>query len=93
VAARIARLLWITWAVLLWNVLLDHTIESAARRYIVAAKHAVYSSPVAHHYENMDAWMRPAVTRGLCYATAGAGLVLGTGLILLRSAQVRTMVR
>jgi hypothetical protein len=77
----------VIWAVLLWNVMLDHTIEVTARQYIVAAKHAAYSSPAPHHYENMDDWMRPAVTRGLWVATASAALVMTTGLGLLRIAR------
>jgi hypothetical protein len=86
--ARAARILWVIWAVLLWNVVLDHTIEVAARQYIVAARRAAYSSAAPHHYENMDDWMRPAVSRGLWLATGSAALVMATGFALLRIARV-----
>ena len=64
--------------------MLDHTIEVAARHYIVAARRAAASSGVPHHYENMDDWMRPAVRRGLWLATGSAALVMATGFALLR---------
>jgi CTP:molybdopterin cytidylyltransferase MocA len=88
-AARIARALWLVWAVLLWNVVFDHVIVVAGREYIVAAKQATATVPV--RYANMDDWMRPAVTRGLWVATGSAGLVLASGVILLRVARARAI--
>jgi len=35
--SRLAAALWIAWAVVVWNVVLDQTIVLAGRRYIVAA--------------------------------------------------------
>ena len=78
-AARLARALWIAWAVVLWNVIFDHVIVVAGRNYIVAAGLAARATPFASHV-NMDDWMRPAVTRGLSIATAAAGAVLLIGL-------------
>ena len=79
-AARIARVLWIAWAVVVWNVVFDHTIVTAGRAYIYAATHdAGRAGPV-----RMDDWMRPAVTRGLWRATAAGGAVLVTGLLSVR---------
>jgi hypothetical protein len=37
----------------------------------------------------MDAFMRPAVTRGLWLASAAAGVVLVTGLVAVRAASER----
>jgi hypothetical protein len=88
-AARIARALWLVWAVLLWNVVFDHVIVVAGREYIVAAKRAATSQTLPRHYVNMDDWMRPAVARGLWVATAAAGGVLVAGLVLLRAANAR----
>lgn len=85
-AARIARALWIVWAVLLWNVVFDHVIVVAGREYILAAKRAATATAVPRHYANMDDWMRPAVTRAFWVATASAGVVLGTGLVLVGAA-------
>jgi hypothetical protein len=73
---RLARALWIAWAVLLWNVLFDHVIVVAGRDYIGAAVAAAYAgapSPL------MDRWMRPAVSRGLWIASAAAVAVLVVG--------------
>jgi hypothetical protein len=80
-AARLARALWIVWAVIVWNVVFDHVIVSAGRQYIVAAELAVRGGGgVAPHFEHMDAWMRPAVRRGLWTATASAAAILAIGL-------------
>jgi hypothetical protein len=80
--ARIARGLWVAWAVLLWNVVFDHVIVVAGRDYIAAAGQAA----AAGSFANMDAWMRPAVTRGLWVATASGGAVLLIGLAAVRAA-------
>jgi hypothetical protein len=83
-AARIARALWIVWAIIVWNVVLDHVIVVAGRRYIAAATRAaaVPSGPFA----NMDDWMRPAVTRGLWIASAAGIVILMLGLAAVRAA-------
>jgi hypothetical protein len=81
--ARLARALWIVWAFLLWNVVFDYVIVVAGRRYIAAAEAA--GMPRA----NMDAYMRPAVTRALWIASAAAGGVLATGLAAIGAASRR----
>jgi hypothetical protein len=82
-AARLARALWIAWAVVVWNVVFDHVIVRAGREYVAAAGRAA----AAHAARpNMDAFMRPAVTRGLEIATASGALVLFTGLASVRAA-------
>jgi hypothetical protein len=79
-AARLARLLWIAWALIVWNVVFDHVIVSAGRQYIVAAERAVRETAPVPHFEKMDDWMRPAVTRALWTATAAAVSILVIGL-------------
>jgi hypothetical protein len=86
-AVRIARVLWIAWAIVVWNVVFDHVIVVAGREYIAAADRAASSRTLPHLYENMDAWMRPAISRGLWIATAAAGVLLLTGLGLVRAAR------
>jgi hypothetical protein len=81
-AARIARALWIAWAVIVWNVVFDHVIVVAGRSYIVAAELAAASST----YVNMDDWMRPARVRALWVASAAAAAILLTGLAFARLA-------
>jgi hypothetical protein len=56
------------WAVVVWNVVLDHVIVVAGREYIAAARRA--AAGTAGPFANMDDWMRPAVARGFWMATA-----------------------
>jgi hypothetical protein len=77
-AARVARTLWIVWAVIVWNVVFDHVIVVAGRAYLSAAVRAVRSGA---GYVAMDDWMRPAISRGLWIASASAAAILLTGLV------------
>jgi len=81
--ARIAAALWIAWAIVVWNVVLDQTIVLAGRRYIVAA---VGAAQGPGSYARIDDWMRPAVARGVWLATAIAAAILFLGFIFLRLA-------
>jgi len=83
---RIATALWIAWAVIIWNVVFDHVIVLAGRRYVRAA---VLAAQAGGPYARIDDWMRPAVTGGLWQASAVAGAVLATGLFAVRLASVR----
>lgn len=85
-AARIARALWITWAVLVWNVVFDRVIIVAGRAYLSAARTAANANP-SGRLPNMDDWMRPAVTRGLWIATASGAAILLIGFAALRVAR------
>ena len=90
-AARLARVLWIVWAVIVWNVVFDHVLVVAGREYIAAANRAAFAVPP--HYENMDAWMRPAVTRALWTATASGGAIALAGFLMVRAFGARRAVR
>jgi len=81
-AARIAAGLWFAWAVIVWNVVFDHVIVVAGRRYIAAALRAA-AGPGP--YARMDDWMRPALTRAFWTASAAAGLILVILLAVLTS--------
>jgi hypothetical protein len=83
-AARIARVLWVVWALLLWNVVFDHVIVVAGREYIAAARRAAVNP--RGPFANMDDWMRPAVVHGVWIATAAGGAVLVTGLAAINGA-------
>ena len=74
---RLAVMLWIAWAVVVWNVVFDQVIVLAGREYIQAAL-AASVGPFA----NMDDWMRPAATRGAWLASGAAGAILLTGVSL-----------
>jgi len=80
---RVAQALWIIWAVLVWNVVLDHVIVVAGREYLAAAIVAAHGpGPFAR----MDDWMRPAVARGVWMATSAAALILVVGFVAIRQA-------
>jgi hypothetical protein len=90
-SARLARALWIAWAVIVWNVVFDHAIVVAGRDYIAAARRA--AAAPAGPLATMDDWMRPAVTRGFWMATAAGAAVLVAGVVAVsvsaRAAGVR----
>ena len=74
---RVARALWIAWAVIVWNVVFDRVIVVRGREYIAAATGALIQGLP---YARMDDWMRPAVSHGVWMASAGAAAVLAVGL-------------
>jgi predicted secreted protein len=76
-AARVARALWIAWAVIVWNVVFDQVIVRAGQRLIDEAGRAAIGI-------NLDDFMRPAVTRGLWLATLAASAILLVGLSSIR---------
>ena len=79
--ARAALALWILWAVVAWNVVFDHVIELAGRRYVHAAAEAAQAGGP---YARVDDWMRPAATRGVWTASAIALAILMVGWLGIR---------
>jgi hypothetical protein len=86
VLVRVAIVLWIVWAIVAWNVVLDQMLVLAGRRYIVAA---VGAAQGPGPYARIDDWMRPALARGLVAATLTAISIVATGLVSV-SAAART---
>jgi hypothetical protein len=82
-AARLAVVLWIVWAVVVWNVVFDHVIIMAGRHYVYAA---FASAETGGPYLRIDTWMRPAIARAFWLATASAALIVATGLTSVRFA-------
>jgi len=80
---RLAAALWLAWAVVVWNVVLDQTIVLAGRRYIEAA---IGAAQRGGPYLRIDDWMRPAAVRGFWLATFAAGAILAVGFVSLRVA-------
>jgi hypothetical protein len=85
-AARLATGLWIVWAAIVWNVVLDRVIVTAGRQYI---RTAGLADRGLAPYPRMDDWMRPAVTRGVWIATAAASAILAIGLLSIRAARFK----
>jgi len=80
-ARRIARALWIAWAIVVWNVVFERVIVVAGREYVYAATVAAKG---AGPYARMDDWMRPAVTRARWSATAAGATILFVGLVAVQ---------
>ena len=80
---RIATVLWIVWAIVVWNVVFDHVIVVAGREFLTAA---IVAARETGQYARMDDWMRPAVGRGLWIATAAAAMILLVGFAAIRRA-------
>ncbi len=75
--ARIARALWVAWAVIVWNVVFDRVIVVAGRDYI---RTAIESTAAGRPRPQMDEFMRPAVPRGVWLSSASALAILAVGL-------------
>jgi hypothetical protein len=86
-AARLARALWIVWAIVVWNVVFDRVIVVAGRSYVTAAYRAA-ADPSARP-PGIDEWMKPAVARGFWIATASAGAILVTGLVSVHAFRIK----
>ena len=80
---RVAVILWIVLAVVVWNVVFDHVLVEAGRAYIIAADTAARGG---QPYELIEVWMRPARSRGLGWATGSAVVILVVGLAAVRRA-------
>ena len=85
-AARLALILWIIWAVTVWNAVFDRVLVLAGRRYVYAAS---LSAEESGGYLRPVDWMRPAIRRGFRMATASAGGVLAVGLVAIPFASRR----
>jgi hypothetical protein len=80
---RLARALWIVWAIIVWNVTFDHVIVVAGREYIGRASTAASRSGP---YARMDDWMGPAITRAFWIATAASVTIGVVGVVLIGAA-------
>jgi hypothetical protein len=82
-AARLARSLWIAWAIVLWNVIFDRVLVVAGRSYVYAAARAAKASGP---YLRVDDWMKPAMTHGLWLASIASTLLLLAGFAAISAA-------
>ena len=84
--ARVAAVLWMAWAVIVWNVIFDRVVVVAGRSYVNAARLAAARGGP---YARMDDWMRPAATQAFWTASAAAAAILLVGFIALRRQATR----
>jgi hypothetical protein len=83
---RLALVLWLVWAAIVWNVVFDHVIVEAGREYVRSALTAAAGSGP---YARIDDRMRPALPRALRAASAAAGVIILVGLVAVRLAARR----
>src|SRR5262245_42318718 len=76
--ARLARILWVVWAVVVWNVVFDRVLVLAGRQFVHAAS---VSARETGQYLRAADWMQPAIARGLTLATGAAAIILVAGLV------------
>jgi hypothetical protein len=74
---RVATILWIVLAVVVWNVVFDRVIVNAGRAYVMAAYAAGRGG---ERYERIEDWMRPARSRAFWWATSSAVAILVGGI-------------
>jgi hypothetical protein len=75
---RAAVVLWIVFAIVVWNVVFDRILVVAGRQYVHAATLAARKSDT---YLRIDDAMRPARARALRAATVAALVVLAAGVM------------
>jgi len=85
--ARLAVALWVTFAVVAWNVAFDQVLVFAGRETVGAAFAAARAGGP---YIHLDDWMRPALWRALWIATAIALAILLAGMSAIRATVRRT---
>lgn len=83
--ARLARILWVVFAVVVWNVVFDRVLVLAGREYVYTATLAARDGV----YLLAKDWMASAVARGFWLASADAALILAAGLALVAMAGKR----
>ena len=87
-AGLVAVVLWTVFAVVVWNVVFDRIVVLAGREFVYAA----YVAAASHQpYLRIDAWMRPAIARGVRLATYAAAAVLTVGVAAIALAMRREM--
>jgi hypothetical protein len=84
-AVRVAVALWITLAIVVWNVTFDRVIVEAGRAYIRAARVAAESGS----FLSAGEWMRAAAVHGVWVASALSMAILAVGLAAIRAAAKR----
>jgi hypothetical protein len=89
VTRRVAVALWVTLAVVVWNVAFDRVIVESGRAYIRAAR----ASAAAGSYLAVGDWMHAATIRGLWIASTLALIILAGGLTAIRLAGRRARIQ
>lgn len=82
-AVRLAVVLWVVFAAVVWNVIFDRMLVLAGRRY---SHDATVLFRTTGRYLLIDDVMRPAVTRAAWTASGAAAVIVIAALVLIRIA-------
>jgi hypothetical protein len=85
-AVRLAVVLWLVFAGVVWNVIFDRMLVLAGRRYSYDATVLFHSTG---RYLLIDDVMRPAIRRAAWTASAVAGAIVVASLVVVRLAATR----
>ena len=85
-SVRLAVVLWLVFAFVVWNVIFDRMLVLAGRRYSYDAFVLFHSTG---HYLKIDDVMRPAVGRALRVASLTAAGIVVASMALIRVAARR----
>ena len=84
--SRLAIVLWLVWAIVVWNVVFDRVLVNAGRDYVRSAMAAANGSGP---YARIDDRMLPALTQALMAASVAAVVIVLVGLLAIRLAMRR----
>lgn len=82
-----AVVLWLVFALLVWNVIFDRLVVLAGRRY---SHDATVLYRTTGRYLRIDDVMRPAIAHGVLVASISAGAIALVALVLIRIAAARS---
>ena len=89
-SVRVAVVLWLVFAALVWNVIFDRIIVLVGRRYSYDAA-VLYRG--SGQYLHIDDVMRPAIAHGVRLASVVAGAIAVVSLLLIRFAAAHDRTR
>ena len=89
-AIVVAVVLWVVFALVVWNVIFDRIIVLAGRRY---AHDAALLYNTTGQYLLIDSVMRPAIAYGVKVASTVAAAIVVAALLLIRVAALRDPAR
>jgi ABC-type Fe3+ transport system permease subunit len=83
---RLALVLWLVWAIVVWNVVFDRVLVNAGRDYV---RTAISAANGPGPYARIDDRMLPALTQALMAASVAAVVIVLVGLLGIRLAMRR----
>ena len=86
---RVAAVLWLTFAIVVWNVVFDRILVIEGREYVYAASVAANES---RPYVGAHDWMRAAKKLAPWNSSAAGGVLLAVGLTAIAIANLKSSI-